>query len=143
MKTILISLTAAAALAAAAAPAVAQDWRGQSDYGQRYDQRQDYGRGSQVYGRGVSMSYIDSLDWKITSAERNRVISQREAQQLRAELRQVRDTAWWARTGQASRWDRERLDRSIARIEAAVNRYAANDRRGPNDGYGQRNDWRR
>ena len=144
MKTILLSLTAAAAIAAAAGPAAAQDWRGQSDYGQRYDQRdgygrQDYGRGVQGYGRDLSTSYVDSLDWKITNAERNRVISRAEARQLRAEFRQVQGIGWKVQTGQASRWERQRLEQTVDRIEAAVNRYAANERRGS----GYRNDWRR
>ena len=144
MKTILISLTAAAALAAAAAPAAAQDWRGQSDNG-RYDQRQDYGRpdySRQDYGRNLSTAYVDSLDWKITNAVRNRVISQREGQQLRAEFRQVQTIAWKVQNGQASRWERQRLETTVARIEQALNRYAANDRRGPNYGPGYGNDQR-
>lgn len=144
MKTILLSLTAAGAIAAAAGPAGAQAWRGQSDYGQRQDYgRQDYRRGAEGYGRDLSTSYVDSLDWKIANAERNRVISSGEAQQLRAEFRQVQNIAWRVQTGQASGWERQRLQQTVARIEAAINRYAANDHRGPSYGYGQRDDWRR
>ena len=149
MKTLLISLSAAAALAAAAAPAMAQDWRGGSDYGRSYNQRQDYGRGNdqrQDYGRGynnsrLTTSYVDSLDWKITNAAQTRVITWREAEQLRAQFRQVQNSAWRVQNGQASPGERQRLETVVNRIEMAVNRYGANDRRG----YGgeQRSDWRR
>lgn len=151
MKTILLSLTAAAALAAAAAPAAAQDWRGQSAYGQSYGQRYDQGRGydqryDQRYNQGrgydagrLTTSYVDSLAWKITKGERNGTISRRDAQQLSNELRQVQTIAWKIQTGRASRWESDRLERTVSRIEAAVNRYAGNDRYDRDD----RHDWRR
>jgi len=125
MKTILVSLTAAAALAAAVSPAAAQ-------YYQRGYQ-QNYAPHAQA-----TTSYVDSLDWKITNAAQQGRISWRQARELRGELRQVQPIAYKVQTGQANGWQRQRLDRTIARIERAVSGYASNDRY---DRY--RHDWRR
>jgi hypothetical protein len=76
----------------------------------------------------LSSGYVDSLDWKITNAARNRVISWNEARDLRGQLRSVQNIAYRVQSGQASNWEYRRLDRTVGRIEAAINRYAANDR---------------
>ena len=129
MKKILLSLTAAAALAAAAAPAAAQDWRGHHDRG--------YSHGGQNY-----TGYVDGLEWKIRNAADHGVISRGEARELLREFRSVQQIAWRVQTGAASGWERQRLDRTIARIESAVNRpsrYA----RGRYDRDDRYNGWRR
>jgi hypothetical protein len=112
MKTILLSLTAAAALAAAVSPAAAQP------YGYRP---------APAYSH-ANTSYIDRLDWKITNAARQHRISWQEARDLRMQLRQVQPLAYGVQTGQANRWERQRLDRTVSRIEFALNSYARNDR---------------
>jgi hypothetical protein len=124
MKKILLSLAAVAALGAAAAPAAAQPWRGHDDYGRH----QSYGGAS---GR-LTTPYVDSLDWKITNAAQEGRISWGEARELRREYLRVKPIAWRVQTGEASRWEVERLDRVVTRVEAAVNqrRYAARDHDG-------------
>jgi hypothetical protein len=127
MKTFLLSLTAAAALAAAAQPAAAQTWRDHNGenpaaYGQGYD------RGDHRQGVGV----IDRLDRKITNAVEQRRISHREARSLRADLQDLRPIAWRVERGRADGGERRRLDRGVERIESALNRndrYDRDDRR--------------
>jgi len=114
MKTLLVSLTAAA-LAAVVTPAAAQ-------YYQRGYQ-QDYAPRAQT-----TTGYVDSLDWKITNAAQQGRISWQQARELRGELRQVQPIAYKVQTGQANPWQRQRLDRTVARIERAVSGYARNDR---------------
>jgi len=122
MKTFLLSLTAAAALAAAASPAAAQEWRdhdGNRQYEQRYDQRGDQ----------RTRSVIDRLEWKIANAADQRRITHREARDLRNELRDLRPIAWRVENGRASRMERQRLERGVYRIEAMLSRYADNQHR--------------
>jgi hypothetical protein len=129
MKKILIALAATTALAAAAAPAAAQPWRG--DHVQSH-------RGQ------LTTAYVDSLQWKIGNAVDERRISRQEARELRDLLREVQPLAWRVQTGRASGWERQRLERAVDRIESAVTRYARNDRRDHRDyGYGYGRDSRR
>ena len=114
MKTILLSLTAAAALAAAVSPAAAQP------YGYHP---------APVYSQATT-GFVDGLDWKITDAAREGRISWPEARDLRAQLRQVQPIAYRVETGRANGWERQRLDRTVARIESALHSYARNDRHG-------------
>lgn len=104
MKSILISIAAAAALGCAAAPAAAQGW---SHYGHERSQ--------------LTTAYVDSLDWKITNAAQQGRISWGEARDLRAQFRQVQTSAWRVQTGQASRGEALRLQAVVDRIEDAVN----------------------
>jgi opacity protein-like surface antigen len=136
MKKILLSLTAVAALAAAAAPAAAQTWRGQDGYDQRgYDQRgYDHQRG--YGGAHLTTGYVDGLQWKIRKAANEGRISRGEARGLMAEFRQVQPLAWRVQNGQASGWERQRLERTVNRIEQAVSGYARNDRPDRDYGYG-------
>jgi hypothetical protein len=120
MKTILLSLAAAAALAATVSPAAAQP------YGYRP---------APVYSQATT-GYVDGLDWKITNAAREHRISWQEARELRDDLRRVQPIAYRVQTGQANGWERQRLDRTVARIESALHSYARNDRY-------DRHDWRR
>jgi hypothetical protein len=132
MKTILLSLTAAAALAATVAPAVAQPYAHQGDgYHQDYGSRDGYGS-RQSYVRPDNTRYVtdnlNRLERRISDAVYAHRISWQEARELKDELRAVRPIAWRVRNGQASGWERQRLDRTEARIESALNRYAQNDR---------------
>jgi len=128
MKKILLSLAAVAALGAAAAPAAAQPWRG------------DYGGYEHRGGGRLTTSYVDGLEWKINNAARSGRISWGEARELRREFREVQPLAWRVETGAARPWEVQRLDRTVSRIEQAVN-----DRgwRRYGYGYGERSDWRR
>jgi opacity protein-like surface antigen len=132
MKKILLSLTAVAALAAAAAPAAAQSWRGQDGYAQRgYDNHQRGYGGSQLTTR-----YVDGLQWKIQNAANQGRISRGEARSLTAELRSVQPLTWKVQTGRASGWERQRLERTVSRIDQAVSSYARYDRGHRDYGYG-------
>jgi hypothetical protein len=140
MKKILIALAATTALAAAAAPAAAQSWRGDNDRDYR-----DNGRGYATSQR--TTSYVDSLEWQINNAVQERRISRGEARQLLSDLRQVQPIAWKVQTGRASGWERQQLERTVQRIQQAVNDRGRRDRRDHRDdrdygsGYGR--DYRR
>lgn len=129
MKKLLLSLAAVAALGAAAAPAAAQSWGDHSRYDHRGDQRYGDGR--------LGTAYVDSLDWKINNAAQEGRISWGEARGLRDELRQVQPIAWRVQTGQASGWEAQRLERTVARIESAVNRGPRYGRYDRGDEYGR------
>jgi len=112
MKKILLSLAAVGALAAAAAPAAAQPWGRYGD---------GYGRYEADHRGRLTTGYVDSLNWKITNAAREGRISWDEARNLRREFRRVQPLAWRVQTGQASPWEADRLQRTVTRIEWAVN----------------------
>lgn len=121
MKKILLSLAAVGAVVTAAAPAAAQPWR---DYGHdagRYDGRYDGYHQPHRDGR-LTTAYVDSLDWKIRAAARDGRISWDQARALRGEFRAVQPIAWRVQTGQANRWETERLERTVDHIEYAVSR---------------------
>ena len=101
MKKLLLSLAAVSALTAAAAPAFAQPHRG--DYG-----RQEGGR-------------AEMLEMRIERAAERHQISWREARNLRAELREVRQMEWrYSRDGRLSGWERADLDRRFDRVQALL-----------------------
>ncbi len=130
MKTFLISIAAATALAAAVTPAAAQPYGGH-DRGDRWDDRGDYG------DRGTDRS--DNLQFKIDRAERRHMISHREAARLREQLRLTERLAWRYRAdGVVTRWERADLDRRYDSIRIQL-RYERNDR---DYGYGY-GDYRR
>ena len=106
----------------AAAPTAAQ---AQRYYDRGYDR-----------GRQLDTSYVDSLDWRINNAARMGAISWRTANRLRADLPRVQPIAWRVETGRASRGEYMRLARTVNRIEAATNTYAAT--RYPPYAYGYR-----
>jgi len=117
MKKILLSLAAVGAVVAAAAPAAAQPWR---DYGPGPARFDGY---HQPYHDGrLSTGYVDSLDWKIRNAARNGRISWDQARALRGEVRAVQPIAWRVQTGQASRWETARLERTVDHVEYVVSR---------------------
>ena len=134
MKKILLSLAATAALAAAAAPAAAQPWRG--DHNDSY-------RDNGYAGARLNSAYVDGLEWKINNAAQQRIISRGEQRQLLSELRRIQPIAWKVQNGQANRWERQRLQTTVARIESAVSRYARNDRNDRYDRDDRYDGWRR
>lgn len=129
MNKILLSVAAAAALATAAAPAAAQSW--DRDHGRSYA------------GARHTTGAVDGLEWKIRNAANEGRITRGEARELMGELRAVQPLAWRVETGQASRWERQRLNQAVNRIERAVNTYRRADRYDRDDreygyGYGRR-----
>lgn len=128
MKHLAIAMAAAATLATAA-PALAQPYGYQGGYNQ--DQRgynqnprdwSDRGRGQGYVGGDSHLrsGYVDGLFWKLDNAVNEGRLSPRRAQQLKRELRQVQELAYPVETGQASRWERQRLAQTVARIDAAL-----------------------
>jgi hypothetical protein len=80
---------------AAVTTASAQPWR---DHAPRYDT-----------SNRLTTSYVDSLEWRINEAARNRAIPRGEARQLLGQLREVQPLAYRVETGQASQWEYRRL----------------------------------
>jgi hypothetical protein len=142
LKTLaLIGASALAVSAVSTAAAQAQPWHG---YGYGYG----YGYGSARYAdsaydsRRLTTGYVDRLDARVVDAARERLISWPEARDLRGALSDARTLAWRVQTGRADRWEVRRLDSALDRVEAAVSRYADNDR-DRYRGYGRDNYWRR
>lgn len=120
MKKILLSVAAAAALATTAAPAAAQSW--------------DRGHDRAYAGAHHTSGEVDGLEWRIRTAVREGRISRVEARELMGELRAVQPLAWRVETGQASGWERQRLNQAVNRIERALTTYR---RAGRDDGFGR------
>ena len=138
MKTILLSLTAAAALAAAAAaPAAAQPWRDNDRYSGGY---------SNGYGATgpESSSQVRAQEWRIRSAVQQGRISGGEARQLFDEMRPLRPLAWRLDNGQWNNWDYQQLARALGHVQAGLNIYTSRHEEryawGDREGYGR--DWR-
>ena len=129
MKKILLSLTAAAALAGAAAPAAAQSWRDHAGYGVQ----------------GQSSSEIRTQEWRIREAARQGRISRGEAGQLMDELNQLRPVAWRLENRRWNNWDYQQLARGLGHVQAQLNVFASrrDDRYAWRDHDGYRRDWRR
>lgn len=111
-----------------ATSATAQPWR---DNDRGYN---NYNRGYSEYAPGdLSTSHVDALEWRINNAP----LPPGERRALMREWRQIQPLAWRVQTGQASRWEYDRLARGVARIEQAT-RYAGVDRRDRRYGYNNR-----
>lgn len=108
-----VAATAALMTGAIATTAAAQPWR---DNGPRYDNSR------------MTTGYVDSLEWRINEAARNRVISRGEARSLLGQLRAVQPLAWRVETGQANQWEYRRLSTVVDRIERETRGYASNGR---------------
>lgn len=105
-------------------------------YDRDYD---DYDRGYNHYDRGhhydrggnLTTSYVDSLEWRIN----NSPIPHGQRRALLQELRQIQPLAWRVQTGQASRWEYNRLAAGVRRIERATQYASADHRRYGRYGY--------
>lgn len=106
MKRFLIPLAAAATVAALAAPAAAQPYRGGPDF-------RDRGENLQV-----------RIERNLHRGE----ITPREAARLRADVRATEQLSWrYRRDGAFTRWERADIDRRFDRIAMAL-RYERADR---------------
>ena len=74
----------------------------------------------------LTISYVNSLDWKIINAARHGTISWGQAREMRAELRSVRPLAWRVENGRAQPWEARRLERVVDRIDSMTQGYAYN-----------------
>jgi hypothetical protein len=118
MKKILLSIAAVAALGAAVAPAAAQPWNGHDDA--RYH--------TPAPPQRLTLSYVDSLDARITNAARAGRISSTEARDLHHDQREIRPIAWRVQTGHATHAQAMQVDRVVTHIEQSLDaaRYADN-----------------
>ncbi len=131
----LIGACALAVCAGATTAAQAQPWRGDG-YGPTQYRAPAYDSGR------LTTAYIDRLDWRIDRQVQERLIPWGEARNLRSDLRDVRPLAWRVQSGRANGWEVRRLEATVNRVEAAMNRYASNDRDRYRD-YNRDHDWRR
>jgi hypothetical protein len=131
MKKILLSLAAAAALAAAVTPAAAQPWRGHDS--------NDRGPAYRSEDRSLS---IPAQEWRIRNAVQQGRISRGEARQLLEELNQLRPAAWRLEHGRANNWDYQQLARGMGHVQAGLGVYASRHEDQYGYGYGRDRDWR-
>ena len=122
MKKLVLALTAASALAAAAVPAAAQPYGGPD----RYDRTQHYDN-----------NRADRLMWRIDRAERTGSLNSGAAGWLRREVNATERLAWRYSRGGFSPWERQDIDR---RYDPLARRIDRDDRR---YGYGYGPDYRR
>lgn len=118
MRQYLIPIVVAASVVAFAAPASAQ-------YAQP-SQRSQYGQNN--YGQVRSLQVrIDAIQRRIERLDQRRVLSNREARQLRWEARDIEQRLHRAARSGLNRWERSNIDQRIDRLEQRVRR-EANDR---------------
>src|SRR6516164_5816546 len=117
MKKILLSLAAVAALGAAAAPAAAQPRPGYDHPGYDHPTATEMARvpAHQVSHR-LKPAYVDGLQMQVRQAFAAGRISRQEARDLRRDLRDVTPIAWRVQSGEARRFEAERLDRVVTRV---------------------------
>jgi hypothetical protein len=131
MKTFMLTLAAASAIAAAALPAAAQPYS-------------DFGRGG-LRERAIVQG--DNLQWRIDHAEREGRIGHRTADRLRDQLRVADRLAWtYRRDGVITRSERIDLDRRYAYVADSLRGWRQSEgARYGGPGYGDRDysDYRR
>lgn len=126
MKKILISIAAASALAAVAAPAAAQNYGG-------YDR-------PQARGGYDNMDRGERLEMRIQRGVANGQLTRREAARLHADVRATEQLSWrYRRDGAFSRWERSDIEQRYDRIAMRL-RHERNDRE---YGYGYGDRYRR
>ncbi|UTP40039.1 hypothetical protein M9M90_02375 [Phenylobacterium sp. LH3H17] len=146
MKKILLSLTAAAALTAAAVPAAAQSYDGHRTYertyergydgGDRYDRGNRYDGGDR-YDRGNRYERndrADRLQWRIERAERRGDLSYQEAARLRGYVQAVENLADRYRRNGYTTAERRAIEQRYASIEHRLRQ----ERNEYGYGYGER-----
>lgn len=112
LKKIVIASTAALVMTGGAVSIA------QAQPGRYYDRGYERGYDRQANRRvdRLSTAYVDSLDWRIQNAARQGRISWQEARELQADLNRVKPLAWRYQTGEARRWEVDRLERTVDRI---------------------------
>lgn len=135
MRTVLISLAAAASALAVASPASAQ-WA---------PAPQHYGYGAPAYGYGMGhvralQARIDGIQRQIRFLDRRNILSNREARRLREQSRNIEHRLLHASRYGLTPWEARDIENRIARLEYRVQREAMdrNGRWGRYAGYGDR-----
>lgn len=67
-----------------------------------------------------SARYLDRLEWKVDDAVRYGKLPASDGRQLVSDLRQMRPIAFRAGMGNANAAERDRLDRTVNRVELAL-----------------------
>jgi len=128
MRKVLISLAAASAAFAVAAPASAQYYPGQQ-YGN------GYGYNNNGYGQVRSLQVrIDNIERQINMLDRRDRIRDRNADRLRDEANSLEKRLRHAARDGVSPWEAQDLNVRIARLEQRV-QYSFRGRGGYNNGY--------
>ncbi|MES2897144.1 MAG: hypothetical protein V4759_13995 [Pseudomonadota bacterium] len=140
MKKILLSLTAAAALTAAAVPAAAQSYDGYRTYERTYERGYDRGDrydGGDRYDRGPRYERndrADRLQWRIERAERRGDLSYQEAARLKGYVQAVENLADRYRRNGYTAAERHAIEQRYASVE----RRLRHERNEYGYGYGER-----
>ncbi|MDP3747449.1 MAG: hypothetical protein Q8Q88_10420 [Phenylobacterium sp.] len=133
MKKILLSLTAAAALTAAAVPAAAQNYDGYRTYERSYD-RYDHGDRYDRGDRHDRSDRADRLKWRIERAFQRGDLGRQEAARLKGYVGAVENLADRYRRDGYTAAERHAIDRRYASVERRL-RYESRDY---GYGYGER-----
>lgn len=118
MRKLLISICAASSAVAFAMPASAQ--YAPARQGPAYAQN-NYGQMRNLQVR------IDAIQRQINRLDQRRILSNREARELRAESREIENRLHYASRNRLTRTERYNIERRIVRLEQRVQR-EANDR---------------
>ena len=116
MRKLLISICAASSAVAFAMPASAQYAPARQGYAQN-----NYGQMRNLQVR------IDAIQRQINRLDQRRILSNREARELRAESREIENRLHYASRNRLTRTERYNIERRIVRLEQRVQR-EANDR---------------
>jgi len=129
MRTVLISLAAAASALVVASPASAQ-WHPPQPQGYAYGYHNNYGQVRRLDAR------IDALQRQINRLDRRDVISDREAERLRRQSRELERRLHFAARNGLHPQERFEIERRLARLEQRLFRDARDGNRwGHNDGH--------
>jgi len=141
MRTLLFSIATAASALAIAAPASAQYYPQPQGYGQGYGYNQGYHHPG--FARALD-ARIDALQRQIKRLDARNIISDREADRLKQQSRELEARLRYMARNGFSGGEANQIERGIARLEQRMARFASNGRYGNqwgNNGYGQNQGW--
>lgn len=136
MRKLILSI-ALLGSAAAAMPASAQDYRGQTGYNNGYGQNYGYNNG----GYNQSSQRLRQIGWQIERGVRSGQLNGREAFALRREYSYLVQLDRRLSQGGQTRWERATLNQRTANLEVRLRQYQStgygNQGRGYDDRDGQ------
>jgi len=130
MRKFIISAALAASTLVAAAPAAAQYYPPQPQ-GNAYGYYGNNGQARRLDAR------IDALQRHIANLDRRNILSNREANRLRAESNDVERRLRYAARNGLSGWEANDIERRVQRLEVRIQREARDGNRWNNGGYYQ------
>src|SRR4249919_1787311 len=129
MRKFVIAAALAASALTAAAPAAAQYYpQGNYPQGNAYGYN-NYGQVRRLDAR------IDALQRQIRNLDNRNVLSEREANRLRNEFRQLEQRLRYVARNGLNNWEAQEIERGISRLEQRVWREAGDGNGRRNDGY--------